>query len=188
MTKRGVVVGAALATLLTAGSTLRAQTPPKPAPIPIKIQIVVTRYDGEKKIASLPYTLIGSTESTMTLNTGLQVAVINSVVGSPVSSGNGPLTSTPVTNFTYKPIGTNLSSLVTSQNDGKFKIDLTLDNSSVVPGNSAPGLVTTAPSFQSFTMRNNLIVADGQTVQYASVTDPGNGMVTKVDLTLTTLK
>ena len=55
MTKRGVVVGAALATLLTAGSTLRAQTPPKPAPIPIKIQIVVTRYDGEKKIASLPY-------------------------------------------------------------------------------------------------------------------------------------
>jgi hypothetical protein len=132
-------------------------------------------------------TLIGSTESTMTLNTGLQVAVINSVVGSPVSSGNGPLTSTPVTNF-VSPLSTNLSSLVTSQNDGKFKIDLTLDNSSVVPGNSAPGLVTTAPSFQSFTMRNNLIVADGQTVQYASVTDPGNGMVTKVDLTLTTLK
>jgi hypothetical protein len=186
MTSRGVVVGAALATLLTAGSTLRAQTPPKPVPIPIKVQIVVTRYDGEKKIASLPYTLIGSTESTMTLNTGLQVAVINSVVGS--NSGNGPVTTTPVTNFTYKPIGTNLTSLVTSQSDGKFKIDLILDNSSVVPGNSVPGLVASAPSFQSFTMHNSLIVADGQTVQYASVTDPANGMVTKVDLTLTTLK
>ena len=44
------------------------------------------------------------------------------------------------------------------------------------------------PAFQSFTMHNALIVADGQTVQYASATDPGNGMVTKVDLTLTVLK
>ena len=51
----------ALIVLATAfGAVVRAQAPPTPPPgsdTAIQLQVVVSRYQGEKKISSLPYSL-----------------------------------------------------------------------------------------------------------------------------------
>jgi hypothetical protein len=163
--------------LFSCASAASAQgTPPAASPkpaAPVKIQIVISRFDGEKKVANLPYMLFGTDDDNpITLNLGLQF---------PVPGGtNGAA-------FTYKPIGTNISCRVRATPDGKFKLDLVVDSSSIVPDKtiSTPGGV---PAFQSFTVHNNLMLSEGQTVQYASVVDPVTGQVTKVDATLTVVK
>jgi type II secretory pathway component GspD/PulD (secretin) len=110
----------------------------------------------------------------MTLNTGLQLAVPNTVT-------------TGTTNITFRPIGTNLSCRADLTGDGRFSLDMTFDNSSVLTDRTVSP-VSGIPAFQGFTMHNRLILTDGQTVQYASVTDPVTGQVTKVDVTLSVIK
>jgi hypothetical protein len=173
MATQRVIVGCLMLAVLQ--GSLVAQTPAAPAkaPTPLKVQIVLSRFEGDKKIASLPYTLIGSDGSDMTLNTGLQLAIPNSAAG--------------LSNITYKPVGTNVNCRVQMLPDGHFSVDLTLDNSAVLKDMSVSP-VSGLPAFQAFTMHNRLVLADGQTVQYASVTDPVTGQVTKVDITLSVVK
>ena len=148
--------------------------PVKPI-IPLKVLIVVTRYDGDKKIASLPYSLWVNANggSQTSLNMGVRVATPNGG-----------------TSITYNPIGTNITCSAKTLDDGQFSVDLVVDESSMLPDKS-PGLAATlpgVPSFQMFTLSNTVVLKDGQTVQYASATDPATGQVTKIDLTVTTIK
>ena len=55
-------ITAAVALALSTGIAVRAQDPgqsvaPKTAVVPLKVQIVITRFQGDKKVSSLPYTL-----------------------------------------------------------------------------------------------------------------------------------
>jgi hypothetical protein len=162
--------------LLAVVASARAQGTPSAASAkttPVRVQIVISRFDGDKKIASLPYMLLGTDDNApITLNLGLQFPVPGGTSGA---------------SFTYRPVGTNMTCRVLSLPDGKFKLDLTVDSSSALPDkNISP--IPGVPEFQSFTMRNALVLADGQTIQYASVVDPMTGQVTKVDATLTVVK
>ena len=143
---------------------------PKPPARPVKVQIVISRFDGEKKVASLPYFLFG-TDDGAGMNFNLEVQV-------PVPGGpTGP---------NYKGVGTHMTCAVKAA-DGKFNVDLTLAFSSLLPDKTIAA-VPDLPAFQSFTMHNALVLSEGQTVQYASVVDPVTGQVTKVDATLTMVK
>jgi hypothetical protein len=50
----------------------------------------------------------------------------------------------------------------------------------------APG--PSHPSFRSFHAAFDLLLRDGQSAQYATATDPVNGEVTKLDLTMNVVK
>ena len=105
---------------------------------------------------------------------GLQVGVLNSV-----SNGGSSVT--------YRPIGTNISCGAKSLDDGRFALDWTFDESSVLPDKSPaqiPGLV----SFQSVTVHNNLTLADGQTMQFIAAADPTTGEVSKIDISIAVVK
>ena len=61
---RAMTTALAMLYALAASPSAAAQPPPKPSPSvqqSLKVQVVLSRYQGEKKISSLPYTLTVTT-------------------------------------------------------------------------------------------------------------------------------
>ena len=93
---------AVLAALLIAPPCARAQEA-KTAPFtPLKVQVVLSRYEGERRVASMPYTLLvnaGERDNRATLRMGVSLPI-----GSPDKSGT----------FTYHDVGTNMDCAATT--------------------------------------------------------------------------
>jgi hypothetical protein len=187
--------------LVPAGHPIWAQqntTPPVESPqatgreqTPLRVQIVISRYRGEKKISSIPYTLAvianqpaGPRDST-SLRMGVRVPVPQTVI----KSGEGA--STPVMSYNYQNIGTNIDCAARSVDAGLFELSMTVEDTSVfVPekdGNVGTG-VADVPALRTFTSRFDLLLKDGQTGQHTAATDPVSGEVLRVDVTMNVLK
>lgn len=149
--------------------------------VPLKVQLVVSRHNGDKKISSLPYTLWVSANGRITTSVrmGVQVPIASSMI---TKEGAVP-------SYSYRDVGTNIDCLAQSQADGFFVLEIKLNDSSVSfdPKESGPTLKG-IPAFRNFTSNFNILLKDGQTAQYASATDPLSGETVKVDVTLNVLK
>jgi Flp pilus assembly secretin CpaC len=187
-------LGIALTVVLVCGAVAFAQAPqspgaaapaaaPKPV-VPLKVQVTIARFDGEKKIGNLPFTIWvnANDKSQTTLNFGLRVPTPTTTS----QPGDGRTTTTPVTSISYNPVGTNITCGATTLDDGRYRLQLTIDDSSLVPGKD-PG-ATTLPTFQSFTTQTVLLLRDGQAAQFVAATDKISGEVTKIDVSISVLK
>jgi hypothetical protein len=179
-----------VALVFAATGTLSAQDGP-PRPTPLKIQLVLSRYQGEKKVSSVPYTLsviANDNNGSASVRMGVQVPIPTQVIG---AAGAIP-------SYNYKDIGTNIDCNASTAADGSYKVSLTVADSSVYfqeaePSGSAPQVPRAPgmggmPAFRSFTSTFRIWLRDGQTSQYTSVTDQVSGQVLKIDATLTVLK
>ena len=159
-----------------------AKAQERPPMVPLKIDLVVTRQAGDKKVASLPYTMWVTANDPQGGRTSLRV-------GSqlPVSSTRVPEKDAPAPPaFTYRDIGTNIDCVAVSGPDGRFVLRLTLGDSSVhVDSKDARGGL---PVFRNFSANFNPMLRDGQSATYTSAADPLTGEVIKIDATLTVLK
>lgn len=148
-----------------------ATTAPKAALIPIRVDILLQRQKGTEKLSSLPYTLRGTVGNRLSLRLGSNV---------PISQG---------TNVTYQAIGDNFDCRTTALADGRYQLDLTVDDSSLADSGDA----LTAPSFKapvirSYVVTTTLILRDGETVQANVATDKVSGETITAQVTLTVLK
>jgi hypothetical protein len=166
--------------------------------VPLKVQIVVSRYEGEKKVSSLPYTLAVNANdgfvmadgrfgpfNVARLRTGAQVPVpsIAPPKESPIQGAMGPVT--------YKNIGTNIDCWAQSLDDGRFRVDISIEDTSVyADGKTAEGVakINDIPSFRTFQSSNAVILKDGQSSQFTVAADKISGDITKVDVTVTVVK
>jgi hypothetical protein len=157
----------------------------KEAQIPLKLQLVLSRYQGDKKISSVPYQLwITTNESPTRLRMGLQIAVPTTTFGA--ASPGTPVNTVPISSYNMKDIGTNIDcSAAPGMESGVYKLSLTVTDTSYTPQKEG-GM--SLPSFRNFTSTVNILLRDGQTAQYTSATDPVNGEVLKIDATLSVLK
>jgi hypothetical protein len=162
----------------------------KPAPettseVPLKLQVVLNEFDGTRKVSSLPY-------SVDILGTGLRdrrTAHLRYGLRVPISEGENQ--------FTYQDVGTNIDCTAIQREDGTYRLDLTVERSSVsVPGKNGTdaaskagsGVLTEHPTLLSFRDEFTVVAPIGQTVEGTSATDPLTGHVLKIDVMLTTLK
>jgi hypothetical protein len=163
-----------------------AAAPEKPAPprpqVPLRIQLVLSRYQGEKKLSSVPYVLwVTSGEPRTSLRMGVKI---------PVYAGGG------AGSYSYQDVGTNVDCTVMTGPDGMYKVSLTVNDSSIYFPNPArpsagippPTSDTTPPAIRSFTSTFYILLRDGQTGQYTSAVDQASGEVLKIDATLNVLK
>ena len=161
--------------------------PPSPAPVSLKVSLVFSRYQGDKKISSVPHTLWVTTgDNTRTsLRLGTQVPVTTTVI-----SKEGEKTQS----YNYRDVGTNIDCSATSLLDGSFRLGITITDSSVYyPDQSEPTprsmtASTGAPAFRNFNSTFTMVLKDGQTGQSTSVTDPISGQVIKLDATVNVQK
>ena len=158
--------------------------------VPLKVSLVLSRYQGEKRISSAPYVLwvTANNGERTSLRMGNQIPVPTTVF--PGNPGERTQTS-----YTYKDVGTNIDCTSSTAADGYFKLNLTINDSSVYfPDRTDPTLSTSAASatgaaaFRSFSSSFYILVRDGQTVQYTSATDQVNGQVLKLDATVNVQK
>jgi hypothetical protein len=148
---------------------------------PLKVQIVITEFDGTKEISRLPYSL-------NLLGTHLQnrkEAHLRFGVRVPISTGNG---------YTYQDVGTNIDATALQRDDGTYRVDLTVDRSSVTmpmngadwkPGDTNP---STQPLIRSFRDDFTVVATPDHPVQGTSAVDPVTGHVVKVEVTLSVEK
>jgi hypothetical protein len=157
--------------------------------MPIEVQIVISRWQADKKIASMPYTLIVNASDKpdghrdlARLRMGAEVPVLsfNAVGGGQVPAA-GPIT--------YKAIGTNIDCSAYLTDDNRYQLQLTIEDSSVYadPANANSGVASAnTPVFRSFRFSNSGTqpLRDGQTMQFIAAADKVTGEVVRVDLSV----
>lgn len=151
---------------------------------PLKITVTFTEFEGDKKVKSLPYTMI------VVADGGPAKAVLK--VGSRV-----PVYVGKEHGMQYIDIGSSIDCQASRANDNRFNIRLVLERSWVDGGVSVsvdPGASSQSagqfqePIVRQFKTELALILRDGQTVESAFATDPLSGKVFKMEVTLNLLK
>ncbi len=161
---------------------------PKPAAVPLKIQVVISRYQGERKISSLPYNLTTNVGNRATIRMGTQVPVMMLAAGQPEAAAD-PKTMPQAGPIQYKDVGTNLDCSSIALDDGRILLSFTIDDSSVYPDErTTSGGQKGNPSFRSFRASNAIMLRNGETGQLTTATDKVTGETVKVDVTLTVVK
>ena len=155
----------------------------EPVPdVPVKIQILLTEFDGTKKVSSLPYTIYTlASHRPHEHNTRLRfgVKVPN---GSRVNTRTWAQTSTaPHSN----------------SSDGQYSLDFSVERTSVsargTHGEESEWKSGAENSGQQAILRSfsdnfMLLMRDGRTMEGTSAVDPVTGHVLKVEVTLNVLK
>jgi hypothetical protein len=158
------------------------------APMSLKVSLVFSRYQGEKKVSSVPHTLWVTTGDRTSLRLGTQVPVPTTVVKEGAGVG------VPVQSYNYKDVGTNIDCSATPLPDGAYRLNITITDSSVYYPDQSDSAVrssmasTGAPAFRNFNSTFTIVLRDGQTGQSTSVTDPVSGQVIKLDATVNVQK
>jgi hypothetical protein len=161
--------------------------------VPLKVTLVISRYQGEKKLSSLPYTLAltaNEREGTR-LRMGTQVPVVQTVFGAVSPGGAAAI---PQSSYNYRDVGTNIDCTASTAADGAFKLTLTVTDSSVYYPDRTETAVTSAtaatgaPAFRNFNSTFYILLRDGQTAQYIAATDSVSGQTIKLDATLNVQK
>ena len=195
--------------LVALGSAGRAQAPtaapaqqaapnradqPRPQ-VALKVQIVISRYQGDKKVSSVPYMLSvnaavnvdGRNRSSLRMGSDVPIGTYttNSKEGVPTSS------------VQYKSVGTNIDCTGSIIDDVRYGLSINIEDSSVYPtgqgtalpnSGSLPRGVGDALSFRHFSASENVILRDGQSSEFTVATDKFTGEVIKADVTLTVVK
>jgi hypothetical protein len=177
-----------LALVLSAGTGATADEGPKQPqkPVtPLKLQIVFSRYLGEKKVASLPYSLSANANGEAThLHMGIQIPLKYEGKDTPG-------------NVVYKNAGNDIECSVEALDDARFKVRCNFRQSSVYSVDGDPRTVGEGPLprapllppiLKNFETDATLILRDGQTAQHTAAADPVSGELVRIDVTLSVVK
>jgi len=192
-----LVIAVLLTTLLIAVPRASAQDKEKSAEsakpaapekiiTPLRVQVVFTDFDGDKKIGSLPYTFLVNAD-----DRGAPAAV-RMTLHVPVETSSN----TGVKQIGHYPLTTNLDGRAEKMDDGRFLLRLSLERGSIyvtgvnqkpasLGGNEVSG---SEPVEQDFRTQANMVIRDGQTIQSTFATDPATGHVLKIDVTVNVIK
>ncbi|MBV8515450.1 MAG: hypothetical protein JO260_09135 [Acidobacteria bacterium] len=150
---------------------------------PLKIQIVFTEFEGDKKVKSLPYTMVFTAGSRRDaefakLRVGSRIPVLVGKEG----------------NFQYVDVGTNLDCRAEHLEDGRYALRLSLERSWVqanvrIAGDDSTSTSGGNPAFNQpvigqYKADAYLLARDGQTVETTVATDPLSGKQLKIEVTL----
>jgi Flp pilus assembly secretin CpaC len=164
-------------------------TPPAEAPrirrdrlVPLRVQVTIARFEGEKKTSSLPFTLLvnAGQGGRTSLRMGIEV---------PVRVGPSPPDRDGKGSYNYKNVGTSIDCHADALDDGRFNLDVRTEQSSV--GTTADKLAAVAadlPFFRTFNTSFNALLRDGQTATHVAATDPVSGESVRIEVGITVVR
>ncbi|MEO6078437.1 MAG: hypothetical protein ABIQ86_01475 [Steroidobacteraceae bacterium] len=156
----------------------------EPAMPMLRIQLVISRFEGEKKVASLPYTFTVSPLSQR--NSGS--AAIRMGVDAPIPMTSIPDADKGGTTVQYRSIGTDIDcNGVMELPDGRYQFQIGVRNTAAVPPSAGDGK-NSLPLFRRFDASFTPVLRDGQSMQTIASTDPVTGEVIKIDVTLNVIR
>jgi hypothetical protein len=135
----------------------------RPGPLPVKVQVVLTRGEGDKKVSS-PYTVFTSSSGeVVSLRIGAEVPVNASFLGGQ-------------NRVTLQQVGMQIDCTVRGVDgydtlppaEGPFKVSITITKRDLHDENLVPPIpqrAPSAPAFYNFTFAGTLILSNGGTAQ-----------------------
>ena len=161
------------------------------ATTPVKVQIVFTEFENEKKLKSLPYTVYMNAPDAPEVRPPWFRLRMGSRV--PVYTGGDK------GSMTYLDVGTNIDATCGYTGEGRLLLRLNLERSWVEGEVPVPVTKSDNPSeagsghFREPIIRNfrselDLKLREGQPVESTVATDPVGGKVFKVEVSFTTVK
>jgi hypothetical protein len=163
----------------------QATSSPTMAMTHLRVDITLTEYNGDKKISSLPYTMyIGVRDkdhsaAKESLRMGVRVPIATNAEG---------------TQFNYDSVGTNIDCWANLQEDGRYQVQGEISRSSIYTAddngssNEQARIVGGHPILRNFDSGFDLVLRDDETGEGISATDPFNGHVLKVSVTIHVVK
>ena len=155
---------------------------------PLDVEVVLSRYQGDQRVSSLPFQLsVNATHPDAMpretrLRMGAQVPLPTqaqpTVDGKPIP---GMLQANPVQ---YKEIGTSIDAYARDLGDGSFEVVVTVSETSVYTPPQREAAVMGLPVLRTYMASNNLIFKSGQTKQFTLAADRISGETLKVDVTV----
>ncbi len=155
---------------------------------PLKVQVVLTEYDGEKKVGSLPYVIYFTSRQDRSgggaIRMGMRIPV------SVVSTEKEP-------HIQYVDVGANIDCNAQLTEDGRYRLEVTVERSSIYaawggskttdwkPGDQP---LSFQPILRQFRAHADTLMKDGQSIESTLGTDPLTGHVWKAEVTLTVVK
>lgn len=186
--------------LALAPSAIRAQDKPSAGPqtseanaqaIPLKLQVVLTEYDGTKKIGSLPYTI--SLTAMVDPKQRGEYTRLRDGVRVPILTAS----KTGENSMQYIDVGMNIDAHAARADADTYNVELAIERSSVViraennqakewaPGDPSPG---PQPVIRNFRSAFTTLLHEGHGAEATVSADPVTGHVLKVEVSLTVLK
>ena len=159
--------------------------------VPLSVDVLVTRYQGDKKISSMPYMLavnankLGQAGPAL-LRMGAKVPV--PTIAAPPGNPAGPAGPMPGP-VNYQDIGTNIDCTAKVVDQG-FEVRISVSDTSVyanIQDNATP-TVGNMPVFRSYQSTNTLVLKDGQSREFTAATDRVSGEVIRIGVTLRVVK
>ena len=204
MKTRRIVLAALLA--LLAWSSAQAQEKPNAGSATtdtsavtasVRIQVVLTEYDGTKKIASLPYMLPYAATAATDDKSWRAFASLRVGVRVPIAAASSK---TGENSVQYMDVGTNIDARARHLDGDRYAIELTVERSSLytrgenkdgktegrewAPGDPVPG---SQPLIRQFRGNVTILVHDGRGAEATVATDPLTGHSLKVEVLLTSV-
>jgi hypothetical protein len=165
---------------------------PKKIFAPAKVQVVLTEYDGEKKVVSLPYLFIVNLEKEPGFGSPGYGNFLRVGTRVPVATEKDGKTGTA--QFQYLDVGSNLDCGINTDEEGHYKMRLSFERSSMAsPARSeeknTPVIGEAAqPVFPTFRSQSVFTLRDGQATEVMAATDPLNGHIYRLTVTVTAQK
>ena len=162
--------------------TAKPAAPPRTMYTPLRLQVTISRYQGDKKVSSLPYSLsvaIGGPR--IDFRVGAQVPYATTVVTDGVKTPS----------YSYRDVGVGIDVFGQSLVDtGLYKMDIIVSDTSVSSSSQIQGAPTISgvPIFRNFRTAGTIMLRDGQTTQLTTAGDPITGETMRVDVTLSVVK
>jgi hypothetical protein len=162
-----------------------AAAPPasRGATTPLRLVLTLSRYQGDKKISSLPYSLSVSMDGPpVRFRMGADL---------PYAASPADVSKPQTPSYAYRTVGVAID--VTNQvmvESGVYKMNINVSDSSVALSNQIQGspAVAGAPMFRNFSTNGLVVLKDGQTSQLTTAADPITGETMRVDVTLSVVK
>lgn len=158
----------------------------------LKVQVVFTEYEGDKKLKTLPYSFLLTTRT----RDGKPEAKIRIGNRVPVYIGG---TAGGSQGYTYMDVGTNIDSWAEGVGPGQYRVYLNLERSWIEGSVSVPvdklqasteGRTTefAQPIVRSYRAELTPILKDGQSLETTLATDPLSGRIVKLEVSISVLK
>jgi hypothetical protein len=184
----------AVALIAAVQATIQPERPPRDTPL--RVQIMVSTFEGEKKTSSVPYTLSvtaipGGPAKLSQLRMGTKVPLPATkppvVDGKPVTEIPGFLSGGGA--VSYQEIGTNIDCAAWLKPDDQYELQITVEDNSIPREDAARAAKTQEPPMiRTFRLSNRVILRDGQSTQFTAATNRITGETVRIDVTLNVAK
>lgn len=164
------------------------QPPPKPS-VPTRVDLILTRLQGDKKISSVPYSVLVMANDPYSNSSG------RVRIGFDVPTGTQSSTTTQqgvtTARADYRNIGIQIDFTVQTFDETRFRVGVNLTDSSIYSGEPESRTLprTVDPvAFRTFSSQGVVLLRDGQSSQVIVATDKITGETLRADVTLIVIK